>query len=156
VGAPGRKTPTREQLDVWREFVETTQSLQSELGGRLQTRSSVSQADYSVLLALSEAPDHRYRSSALADHIGWERSRVSHHLGRMERRGLVSRAACADDSRGSEIVLTTQGAETFRRCSAPHLRDVRELFIDALSADQLAAVADATAALKAHLALTSD
>lgn len=147
----GRKTPTREQLHVWREFIETTQSLQSQLGARLQAESSLSQADYRVLLALSEAQDHRYRSSALADQIGWERSRLSHHLGRMERRGLVSRVACADDSRGSEIVLTAQGAEVFRRCSVPHLRDVRELFVDALSADQLAAVADVTSALRSHL-----
>ena len=31
------------------------------------------------------------RSSELAAHIGWERSRLSHHLGRMERRDLIRR-----------------------------------------------------------------
>ena len=151
MAATGRKMPTREQLHVWREFIEMTQGLQSQLGARLQAESAVSQADYRVLLALSEAPDRRYRSSALADQIGWERSRLSHHLGRMENRGLLQRVACADDSRGSEIMLTAEGAETFRRCSVPHLRDVRELFIDALSPEQFDAVADATATLKTHL-----
>ncbi len=151
MGPRGRKTPTREQLHVWREFIETTQSLQSQLGARLQAESAMSQADYRVLLALSEAPERRYRSSVLADRIGWERSRLSHHLGRMERRGLLSRVACTDDSRGSEIVLTDEGADAFRRCSVPHLHDVRELFIDALSPEQLDAVADVTASLKMHL-----
>ncbi|WP_194419972.1 MarR family winged helix-turn-helix transcriptional regulator [Microbacterium abyssi] len=155
MSATGRKTPTREQLHVWREFLETTEKLQSELGGRLQAESAISSADYKVLLALSEAPDRRYRSSVLADEIGWERSRLSHHLGRMERRGLISRVACADDSRGSEIVITAEGAETFRRCSVPHLRDIRELFIDALRPAQLSAVADATTALKHHLERSS-
>lgn len=149
--ATARKTPTHEQLHVWREFIETTQRLQSQLAGRMQAESSMSQADYRVLLALSEAPDRRYRSSALADRIGWERSRLSHHLGRMERRGLLSRIACADDSRGSEIALTSEGAEAFRRSSAPHLRDIRELFIDALSPEQLDAVAGVTASLRTHL-----
>src|SRR2546430_1705026 len=83
----GRQLPTREQLEVWREFIETAEALRSELASRLQGESTLSLGDYAVLLALSEAPGGRKRSSDLAAHIGWERSRLSHHLGRMERRG---------------------------------------------------------------------
>jgi DNA-binding MarR family transcriptional regulator len=151
MGTTGRTMPTREQLHVWREFIETTERLNAQLASRMLRNSAVSAADHQVLLALSEAPGRRYRSSELAAHVGWERSRLSHHLGRMERRGLISRVACADDSRGSEILLTSDGADAFRRCSVPHLRDVRELFIDALAPQQLAAFSDATSALKSHL-----
>jgi len=139
------------QLRVWRDFVETGDELRGLLASRLLSDSDLSTADYSVLLALSEADGKRMRSSELADHVGWERSRLSHHLGRMESRGLVGREKCLTDSRGSEIVLSATGASLFRRASAPHLRAVQELFLDALDDDLLAKVDDVTRALRAHL-----
>jgi DNA-binding MarR family transcriptional regulator len=147
----GRQLPTRAELRIWREFIETAEALRSELAGRLQAESSVSPGDYAVLLALSEAPERRMRSSELAAQIGWERSRLSHHLGRMEPRGLIRREECAADSRGAEVVLTSAGADTFRRASVPHLRAVRELFVDALTPDQLAAAGQLAATLRARL-----
>jgi len=70
----------------------------------------------------------------------------------MEARGLISREKCATDSRGWEVVLTDDGASQFRRASAPHLRAIDELFLDALDDELLAKVDEVTAALKAHLA----
>ncbi|TBN58369.1 MarR family transcriptional regulator [Glaciihabitans arcticus] len=140
-----------QQLRIWRDFVETGDELRALLASRLLAESDLSTADYSVLLALSEADGRRMRSSELADHVGWERSRLSHHLGRMESRGLVGREKCLTDSRGSEIVLIATGASLFRRASAPHLRAVQELFLDALDEDLLAKVDDVTRALRAHI-----
>jgi DNA-binding MarR family transcriptional regulator len=147
----GRQLPTRAELRIWREFIETAEALRSELSARLQAESSVSPGDYAVLLALSEAPERRMRSSELAAQIGWERSRLSHHLGRMEPRGLIRREECAADSRGAEIVLTSTGGDTFRRASVPHLRAVRELFVDALTPDQLVGAGELAATLRARL-----
>jgi DNA-binding MarR family transcriptional regulator len=146
-----RRSPTSADLRVWREFVETGDRLRAQLAARLQADSGLSSGDYAVLLALSEASDKRVRSSELADQVSWERSRLSHHLGRMESRGLISRQKCTTDNRGAEIVLTELGATQFRRASAPHLRAVQELFIDALDADLLLRVDDVTRALRLHL-----
>jgi DNA-binding MarR family transcriptional regulator len=121
------------------------------LAGRLQSESSLSPGDYQVLLALSEAEGHQMRPSELADVIGWERSRLSHHLGRMEKRGLISRDPCAVDGRGAEVVLASHGSDCFRRATILHLRAVRELFIDALSPQQLAAAEDIASTLRRHL-----
>jgi DNA-binding MarR family transcriptional regulator len=150
-----RRAPSTEQLRTWRLFIETAEQLRSILGSRLQSESGLSSGDYAVLLALSEAKDRRMRSSRLAAHIGWDRSRLSHHLGRMERRELVLREACVTDSRGAEIVLTQTGAEAFRRASIPHLHAVRELFLDALTPAQLDAAGDIAATLQAHLGKTA-
>lgn len=111
----------------------------------------LSPGDYAVLLALSEATDNRLRSSELATRIGWERSRLSHHLGRMQRRQLLRREECATDSRGAEVVMDPAGAEAFHAATVPHLRAIRELFVDALTADQLAAAGEIAVALRAHL-----
>ena len=149
--AAGRQLPTAEQLRIWRDFVETTEALTSRVAARLQTDSSLSPGDYAVLLALSETPDQRMRSSALAAHIGWERSRLSHHLGRMERRGLIRREECATVPRGAEVLLTPAGAEAFRQSTFPHLRAIRELFVDALTPEQIRAAGEIAGALRGHL-----
>ena len=139
------------ELRVWRDFVETGDHLRALLASRLQAESDLSTGDYAVLLALAEASGTRIRSSELAEHVNWERSRLSHHLGRMESRGLVRRERCATDSRGAEIVLTDHGKAQFRRASAPHLKAVQELFLDALDLALLAKVDEVTRALSAHL-----
>ncbi|WP_158847536.1 MarR family winged helix-turn-helix transcriptional regulator [Saccharothrix deserti] len=153
---PRRQLPTADELRIWRDFIETAEALRSELASRLQSESSLSPGDYAVMLALSEAPGRRMRSSDLAATIGWERSRLSHHLGRMERRGLIRREECATDSRGAEVVLDPTGAEAFRGATVPHLRAVRELFVDALTSEQLLAAAEVAGAIRARLGPSSD
>ncbi|WP_433223182.1 MarR family winged helix-turn-helix transcriptional regulator [Dactylosporangium sp. CS-047395] len=146
-----RRLPYRDELRTWREFLETVEALRTELAARLQRDTGLSPSDYAVLLALSEADGHRLRSSDLAVACGWERSRLSHHLARMERRGLIRREECVTDSRGAEVVLDSTGADTFRNATMPHLTAVRELFVDALTPEQLAAAGDIAAALRSRL-----
>jgi DNA-binding MarR family transcriptional regulator len=146
-----RQLPTRSELRTWRDFLETTEALRTVLAARLQSESALSPGDYAVLLALSEIQGNRMRSSEMAAHIGWERSRLSHHLGRMERRGLIRREESVADGRGAEIVLEPAGAQAFHGATVPHLRAIRELFIDALTPEQLAAAGEIATALRAHL-----
>jgi DNA-binding MarR family transcriptional regulator len=152
----GRRMPTKEQVRVWRAYIETAEALRALLARRLQDEASLSAGDYEVLLQLSESEAHRLRSSELAARVGWERSRLSHHLGRMEDRGLIRREACPEDGRGAEVVLSDAGAKAFRAGSIPHLVAVRELFLDAFTAEQLAEVDALTASLRGHLGLDDD
>lgn len=150
--SPGRRrSPTPEDLSAWRNFIETSERLRSAIGSRLQSDSGLSSGDYAVLLTLTEARGNRVRSSELATQIGWERSRLSHHLGRMEQRGLILREECATDNRGAEAVLSEAGADAFRRASPPHLHAIQDLFVNALTPKQLEAVAEITEALATHL-----
>lgn len=146
-----RRSTSSHDLRIWRQFIETTELLRSLLASQLHAQSELSTGDYAVLLALSEEEHKTIRSSELADRVNWERSRLSHHLGRMESRGLVGRQKCLDDSRGADVILTAEGASLFRRASAPHLRAIQELFLDALTPDLLSAVDDITRALDSHL-----
>jgi DNA-binding MarR family transcriptional regulator len=57
---------------------------------------------------------------------------------------------------GIDVHLTDAGAEAFRAANVPHLRAIRELFVDALSPEELAAVDDITTALRRHLGLDQD
>jgi DNA-binding MarR family transcriptional regulator len=142
---------TSSELATWRSLVETTAELRRIVGAQMQ-ESNLSPADYQVLLALSEADGMRQRSSELAQAIDWERSRLSHHLKRMERRGLIGRDECPTDNRGAEVYLTAGGVRMFRRATAPHMRAIKRQFVDALSPEQINALADVLSALNNHLA----
>jgi DNA-binding MarR family transcriptional regulator len=145
-----RKRMTSAELRVWRSLIDTTADLRRILGAQLQ-ESDLSPADYAVLLALSEAAGHSLRSSQLAASMDWERSRVSHQLGRMERRGLVRRDSCATDSRGAVVSLTPEGADIVRRASSPHLRAIKRNFADALTLEQIDQLGDILGAVRRHL-----
>ena len=149
-----RRRLTSAELAVWRSLVDTTTELRRRLAAQLAAESGLSPGDYAVLLALSEAPGRRLRSSELAGAIDWERSRLSHHLGRMEKRGLIQRVECATDSRGAEVVLTEDGARTFRNATAPHARAIKQHFADALSPAQFDALDDILRTIATHLEAT--
>ena len=113
--------------------------------------------DLMVLKTLSWAPAHgygiaRWIEQCTSDVLQVEEGSLYPALHRMERRGLIRREDCATDSRGAEIVLTDAGAHAFRRASAPHLRDIREVFVDALTPEQITAAGEVARALRAHLA----
>lgn len=143
--------PTSDQLATWRAFYETFEAVSSRIESRLQRDVGLSTGDYKVLLALSEAEGRALRSSDLADHIGWERSRLSGHLGRMEKRGLVRRERCEEDARGSRIILDDAGADAFRTSTLPHLQAIKEVFVDALTPTQLTQLSEASEAMRSHL-----
>ena len=69
----------------------------------------------------------------------------------MERRGLIRRDNCPTDSRGALVSLTESGTTAFRRASAPHLRAIKTHFVDALTPEQLEALADVLQSLQRHL-----
>src|SRR5262245_30885710 len=124
--AAQRRRMTGAEMAAWRSLIDTTGELRRRLTAQLAAESGLSPGDYAVLLALSEADGRRMRSSELAGAIDWERSRLSHHLGRMERRGLIARADCSTDNRGAEVLLTEEGARVFRAATGPHMRAVKQ------------------------------
>src|SRR5688572_2840237 len=100
---------TEEEQQLWRAWLALGSALPAALHRELQADAGLSLPDFDVLVQLSESADGRLRVSDLARALGWERSRLSHHVGRMERRGLVTREECVDDGRGAFVVLTSGG-----------------------------------------------
>lgn len=145
--------PTSDEFAVWSAFIQTVEILRARVQSRLQADSQLSEGDYKVLLALNGAEEGSLRSSDLARIMEWERSRLSGHLGRMEKRGLIRRQQSAKDARGSEVLLTNDGARAFRASTMPHLEAVKTYFIDAFTEAQLTQIDDTTAALRTHLGL---
>lgn len=121
--------------------------LEYEMNRQLQTDSGVSLGDYTVMNAISQAPQGRTQLTALATVIGWERSRLSHHLVRMERRGLIQRIPSATDRRSTDVELSTAGWDLLREAAPLHAEWVRQAFFEDLEPDQERALGATLAAV---------
>ena len=134
----------REQ-HAWRATAEMHRRLSAAVERRLVLDSGLSAADYQVLVPLSESPEGRLRARDLARGAGWEKSRLSHQMRRMEQRGLVEREECPTDARGAYVRLTPAGRAAIEAAAPSHVETVRRLLFDVLEpgeVDLLAAVAD--------------
>jgi DNA-binding MarR family transcriptional regulator len=126
----------REQR-AWQAYRRLFLLLNAQLVRDLGRDSGLSEPDYDVLSSLSGSPDHRRRVSELAARMLWSRSRLSHHLGRMEQRGLVVREECATDGRGAVVILTDKGKRTIETAAPLHVESVRRYFVDLLTPEQI-------------------
>lgn len=122
-----------EEWAAWRAFLAAHTQLLSEIDQRLRREHGISQADYATLAAIRDADNKRLRVGELADILGWEKSRASHLVTRMERRGLLSRAPSSEDGRASDIILTTRGTTTLLGAVRDHAADLHGLFFSQMT-----------------------
>ncbi len=144
------------EWDVWHTFYTMRRQLDLELERQLQRDAGVSGADYEVLAALLQAPNRRVRIRELGRELGWEKSRVSHQLTRMEKRGLVSRENCDTDARGTWAIITPNGRRAVLGAMRDHGRTIRELFFDVMTDDEKDLVLDISRRVLGRIEPTAD
>lgn len=127
---------TEHELAAWRGLQAMHRHLEGALEARLQADAGISNADFQVLSALSDVEDGALRNGDLAVLMGWEKSRLSHQVSRMEARGLVERVECDTDLRGTWVRLTEPGREAVRSALPDRTEALRTLLFDLLSDDE--------------------
>jgi DNA-binding MarR family transcriptional regulator len=133
---------TPDEMELWRSFYIMRRQLELTLERRLQSDAGISTADYEILIALFNSPSKRLRAGQIGDLIGWEKSRVSHQITRMEQRELVKREECGDDARGVWVVLTSEGDRAVLNAARDRADAVREYFFDVLDDDEKRVLGD--------------
>src|SRR4051794_10539074 len=123
---------TDEQQETWFSYMRVMLRLTYEMNRQLQLDSDLSLSDYDVLNALAHSRGGRLQLTALSIRIGWERSRVSHHLQRMSRRGLVDRAPSTGGRRATDAVLPDAGRGALMAATPGHAELVKRMFFDGL------------------------
>ncbi len=136
-GVPKTRWLDERQAHVWRSYLQVNQQLYSALEDQLLRDAGLSGADYAVLVPLSAAPNGMLRARELGKEILWDRSRLSHQVRRMEKRGLVAREECSEDARGSMVRLTDAGRSAIEQAAPQHAGTVRRYFFDLLSDEDL-------------------
>lgn len=146
-----RRWLTESQHRAWRGYLALNTQLNAELSRQLQGGSDLSLADFEVLVQLTDSPDGRVRSFQLGRALQWEKSRLSHQVTRMERRGLVSREGCPSDGRGAFVVVTPEGRRAIEAAAPGHVEAVHRLFFDVLSEEQVATLTEISDQVLARL-----
>ena len=129
----------------WRAFLTGSAIVTAALSAQLETESGMSLSEYEILVRLSESQDHTLRMSQLADGLVHSRSRLTHTVSRMEKRGLVERQACEGDGRGVNCHMTAHGYEALVAAAPGHVAAVRRVLVDVLSDEQFVALGEAMA-----------
>ena len=126
---------------AWRALQFMQMRLEAGLAGQLATEAGLSYPDYVVLVALTDQPGGRLRLFELGRKLGWEKSRLSHHVARMAGRELVEKQKCDSDRRGAYVAITPRGRREIEAAAPGHVRTVRQLFIDRLTPEEIDVVA---------------
>ncbi len=104
--------------------------LSDQLEDELREAHGLSLAEYEILVRLSESDERQLRMAQLAGALAHSRSRVTHTVGRMERRGLVERCDSPDDRRGVLARLTPAGSQLLQAAAHTHVTGVRAHLVD--------------------------
>ncbi|HEY4280806.1 MAG TPA: MarR family transcriptional regulator [Conexibacter sp.] len=125
------------ELGAWKGMLRVHASLMKALDAELEATHRLPLTSYEVLMQLAEAPDQKMRMCDLADSVLLSRSGMSRLVDRLERDGLLERAACTNDARGSFAVLTVAGRELLDAARPTHHAGVRRLFLEHFDEDEL-------------------
>ena len=147
---PVRWLNEREE-QAWRALQFMQMRLTAQLARELAAATGLSYQDYVVLVELTDRPDGRMRVFQLGRELGWEKSRVSHHVARMAERGLVAKQRSGDDRRGAIVVVTEAGRKAIDLAAPVHVASVRRLVIDRLTPRQLDVIGAAARTVLAAL-----
>ena len=125
-----------QEQQVWAQLSTMILRLQPVLSAQLQREFGISQFEYLILARLSEAPGSKLRMSVLATTTGSSLPRLSQAVGRLEKRGWVSRQPDAEDSRYTLAVLNRAGLRQLKEAAPSHVEAVREFVFDRLTPAQ--------------------
>ncbi|MGN0064261.1 MAG: MarR family winged helix-turn-helix transcriptional regulator [Nocardioides sp.] len=131
---------TADEHTAWLATAALMIRLPAALDSQLVRDSGLTFFEYMVLVALSEAEDRTLQMSVLAEMASSSLSRLSHAASRLEDQGLLTRCRVPGAGRRTAATLTDTGYAAVAAAAPGHVRRVRDLLIDRLSPDDLAAL----------------
>lgn len=123
------------ELRVWHAFLFMGEDVLARVGRDLMQATGLSGPEFAVLSRLAAIGKGAMRQQELARVMGWEKSRLSHQLTRMENRQLIERQTT--DGRAISVVLTKPGREKLESARPIHAQSVRRNLLSRLSTEQI-------------------
>ena len=124
------------QQALWRLMLDAIRKLERDIEDTLQAEAELTSPEFAVLVVLSESEDEQARIREICTHLNWDRSRASHQLSRMQRRGLIEKTKCVGDGRGVVVIMTEEGKRRLKQAVPMHVESVNRLIFDHMSNDQ--------------------
>lgn len=138
------------KLDAWKAFLKVHARVVDALERELRAERGLPLTWYDVLVQL-EAAGGKLRMHDLARAVLLSRAGLTRLVDRMAEAGLVDRAPCEDDRRGTFVILTPRGGDSLREAAPGHLRGIEGHFTRFLSDDEAVAMKTALERIAAQL-----
>lgn len=123
-----------EEMSLWHAWKLAADTVRAKVAADITAATGLSDADFGVLTRVAELGGGRMRQNALAESMGWHRSRLSHQLTRMEQRGLLTRYGTGGG--GVEVQLTATGRDRAQAARPVHAAAVRRHLTGQLDPEQ--------------------
>jgi DNA-binding MarR family transcriptional regulator len=123
-----------QELRIWHAFKLMGEDVMERVGRDITQATDLSGPDFGVLSRLADLGKGEMRQQALAESLGWNKSRLSHHLTRMQHKQLIERREA--DARVVLVVLTKHGRAKLDAARPVHAASVRRNLLSRLSEQQ--------------------
>ena len=124
-----------QELRVWHAFKLMGEDVMERVGRDIAQATGLSGPDFGVLSRLAGHGNGEMRQQTLAESMGWDKSRLSHHLTRMQTKQLIVRHEA--DKRVVLVAITKQGRSKLDAARPVHAESVRRNLLSRLSAQQI-------------------
>lgn len=131
---------TEKEMELWRLILRGDWRIDRTIDETLQRGEGLTDAEFSVLVVLTEAEEPAVRLKEICRQLEWDRSRTSHQITRMERRGLVIKEKSECDARGVQVRVTEEGRRRIEAAAPGHVEVVRNLVFDHITEEEFAAL----------------
>ncbi len=121
------------EIEIWHAWKRATEAVTAQVGRDITEETGLSGADYGVLSRLVDLGGGELRQQELANEMGWDKSRLSHHLTRMEEREMVVRKKA--DGTAVKIAITAAGKRALKTARPVHARAVRKALVSRVPKD---------------------
>ena len=136
---------------AWRAFHKIGTSLLPHLSRQITQHSGITAAEYVVLVSLSELPVPEISLNRLATNLGWEISRMSHQISRMEESGLVKKTRNSEDSRSFNVSITPQGRNVAETAIPLQSKEINHCFSEVLTKQQMETLIEISEVIAQHM-----
>lgn len=136
---------------AWRAFHKIGQQLLPHLSRQITNHSGITSAEYVVLLTIYEAEKAKLNVNSLAILLGWEISRMSHQVTRMNQSGLLRKVKNNSDSRCFDVSLTAKGKKKIETAIPLQSIEINHCFSNILTKAQLQTLIEISDVISEHL-----
>ena len=129
-----------EERVAWMALSAVIIKLPGVLDAQLQRDARLSFFEFMIMAVLSEKEGRSEQMSEIAAATNASLSRLPHAVSRLERAGWIERERLPGAGRRTRAVLTAAGYDAVVAAAPGHVRRVRELVVDVVDPDGLAAL----------------
>jgi len=122
----------QEEMKIWHMWKGTFHTIFGRVVKEMSDHTGLSESDFGILDRLILLGEGKLRQQELADSMDWDKSRLSHHLKRMEKRELVVRNPL-DTDRGVQVEITSEGKLALDNARPFLFKAIRKYFFEQLT-----------------------